>query len=110
MPRDDNNDPIPALRLKDDGAHTIAVTASSARNSTAFDADTKIISLYATGPVYIRLGDSSVTASATDHYFPAGIYYDIAVNGGRAGQSARDTHIAVLRADTDCQLFVSEKQ
>ena len=107
--KDADNNAITALRLKDDGAHSLSVTAAPARNAAAFDPATKVVSLYATGPVYVRFGDDTVTASTSDHYFPAGFYYDIAISGG-AGKSAQDTYISALRADTDCQLFISEKQ
>ena len=106
LPLDANGNAIPALRLMDDGAHTINVTDISARNSTAFDANTRVVSLYATGPVYLRFGDSSVTAGSTDHYFPAGVYYDMAV----AGPGGKDSHVAALRVDSDCTLYISEKQ
>ena len=106
LPTDENNNPIPALRFRDGGAHKITVTGVSARNTTAFDSRTRIISLYATGPVYVRLGGASVTATATDHYFPGSIYYDIAIGGEEAAQT---THIAVIKADTDCTLYISEK-
>jgi hypothetical protein len=109
LPLDADNNPIQAMRLRDGGAHSIAATATSARNTTAFSTETKVISLYATGPVYVRLGGASVTASASDHYFPAGTYYDVAITGGR-GSAGLDTHIAVLRANADCTLYVSEKQ
>lgn len=106
LPTDENNNPIPALRLKEGGAQKITVTAGSARNGTAFDADTRVISLFATAPVYVRFGGSSVTATNTDHYFPANTYYDMAIGGE---ESNHYTHIAVLRADTDCMLYISEK-
>lgn len=106
LPTDQNNLPIPALRLKDGRAHKITVGAASARNSVGFESDTQIISLYATVPVYIRLGTGSVTATTSDHYFPAGTYYDIAVGGDGVAQS---THIAVLRESSDGILYVSEK-
>ena len=106
LPTDENNHPIPALRLRDGGAQKINVTATSARNSTAFDADTRIVSLYATAPIYVRFGSSSVTATTNDHYFPANTYYDIAVGGDESKQA---THIAALRTDTDCLLYISEK-
>ncbi|MEM6781859.1 MAG: hypothetical protein AAF569_08350 [Pseudomonadota bacterium] len=109
LPKDADNNIIPALRLKDDCAHTIAVTGTSARNSVAFATTTKVISLYATGPVYVRLGDASVSATAADHYFPAGVYYDIAISGG-ADQTAQDTYIAALQADSSCTLYISEKE
>ncbi len=37
LPTDDDNNPIPAMRLKPGGAQSIAATASSARNATGFD-------------------------------------------------------------------------
>lgn len=106
LPRDSNDIAIPALRFRDQAAHKITVTSSSARNSTAFNAETRVISLYATGPVFVRFGGNSVSATNTDHFFPAGVYYDVAIGGGEVAQQ---TYIAALRADTDCLLYVSEK-
>lgn len=108
LPKDADNNVIQALRFLDGGAHTIAVSDSSARNSTAFDEDTKVISLYASVPVYLAFGDSSVTATTSDHYFPAGIYYDVAVCGG-TNKSAQSSHVAVLRVSDDGNLYISEK-
>lgn len=107
LPTDVDNNPIPAVRLKDGGAHSIAVTAASARNTAAFDADTRIVSLFATGPVFLRFGGASVTAAATDHYFPGGVYYDFSIGGERTAQYS---HVAVIRADQDCTLYISEKE
>ncbi len=107
LPTDSENNPIPALRLKSSGAHSISVSGSSARNSTAFDGATRVISLYATGAVYLNFGDVSVTAAATDHYFPAGVYYDVAIGGGKSGHN---THVAALRVTDDCTLYISEKE
>ena len=107
LPQDSNDNPIPALRLKSGGAHTISAASTSARNSTAFDADTRVVSVYAAVPVYIAFGDLTVTASTSDHYFPEGIYYDFAIGGE---QAAHNTHMAVLRADIDGPVYVSEKE
>lgn len=106
LPMDSNNHPIPALKLKDSGAHTISASATSARNSTAFSTSTKIISIYADVPVYIKPGDATVTATSADHYFPAGLYYDISIGDASTGH---DTHIAILRADTNGTVYISEK-
>ena len=107
LPVDAKGHPIPALRLKAGGAHSISATATSARNASAFDAETKIVSVYASVPVYIKPGDSSVSATTSDHYFPAGVYYDIALGSERLGQA---THLAVLRAETDGTVYISEKE
>lgn len=107
MPTDDNNNPIPALRLKDSGSHTIAATATSARNSTAFGADTQVISICPTVPVFVKCGSSTVTATVGDHYIPAGLYYDIAIGGDGQKQI---NYIAILRAEvTDGIVYISEK-
>ena len=107
LPLDTNNNPIPALRFKNDAAHVINFTDSSARNSTAFDEDTRVVSLYATQNMYVRFGDGSVTADSGDHFFPAGQYYDVAIGGDGAGHY---THIAAIRVDTNGVLYVSEKE
>ncbi len=107
LPRDDDNTPIPAMTLKPDGAHALAVGASSARSAQAFAAGTRVVSLFATQPVFLRLGDAAVTADSGDHFFPAGIYYDISL-GHAKGVTA--SHIAALRAGgEDATLYISEK-
>jgi hypothetical protein len=107
LPKDSDNNIIPAVRLKDGGAHSLAVTAAAARTADAFSADTRIVSLYATSPVYLRFGDSSVTATASDHYFPSGVYYDFAIGGGAVPQYG---YVAALRVSADGVLYISEKE
>lgn len=107
LPQDSENNPIPALRLKDSGAHKVTVTGTSAANSTAFDSDTRIISLYATEDIFVKLGTSGVAATTSDHFFPAGTYYDIAIGGDRVGHY---THIAAISNGTDGILYISEKE
>lgn len=107
LPKDLDNAAIPAVRLKDGAAHQIAATATAARNTTAFDAETRIVSVFASGPVFIKFGDATVTATATDHYFPEGIYYDFAIGGEKVPHY---THLSVLRADIDCTVYISEKE
>lgn len=107
LSKDANNVPLPALRLNNDCAHQIDVSETSMINTIAFNPQTRVISLYATGPIYIRFGSSSVTAAASDHYFPEGIYYDIAIGGD---DTAQFPHIAAIAASYNCKLFISEKQ
>jgi hypothetical protein len=107
LPKDINDQTIPALRLKTDAAHKITVSDTAAVNSTAFETDTQIISLYADVPVYIKFGVSdTVTATTADHYFPAGVYYDLSIGGGAAGQFS---HVSVLRVSDNGTLYISEK-
>ena len=107
LPTDMDDNAIPAIRLNNGGAHSINVTGVSARNATAFDSETRVISLYATGPVYIKFGDSGVTATTSDHYFPGGNYYDFSIGGGKVGHY---THVAALQVSAGCTLYISEKE
>ncbi|MCE2510858.1 MAG: hypothetical protein J4G10_07805 [Alphaproteobacteria bacterium] len=105
LPRDDDNTPNQPLRLKAGKAQSLSVTATSARNTTAFAADTRVIAVYATGPSFIRSGDSTVEAAATDHYLPGGTYLYLSLGQGKAG---RDTHLAAIRVSADVTLYISE--
>ena len=107
LPTDMDDNVIPAVRLKQAGAHSISVTAVSARNTVAFNSETRVVSLYATGPVFVKFGDATVTATASDHYFPSGVYYDFSIGGGKVGHY---THIAVLQESAACTLYISEKE
>ena len=107
LPMDADNNPIPAVRLKGNDAHAITTSATSVRNSTAFDADTRIVSLYATEDVFVRFGDNTVTATTSDHFFPKGVYYDFAIGGDKVDQY---TYVAALQASTAGTLYISEKE
>lgn len=107
LPTDFNNNPIPALRFKTGGSHTINVTQNSVQNTVPFDDETKVISLYSTGPVYIKFGTDGVEATDQDHYFPGFTYYDVAIGEKSTGHF---THLAVIRAEQDCTLYISEKE
>ena len=109
LPKDADNNPIPALRLKDGGAHSVAIVSAATSNATASDSNTKVVSLYATTACYIKFGDAGVTATTTDHYYPADVYYDIALGGG-GNKGPHHTHISVLRIVDDGTLFISEKE
>lgn len=108
MPQDSDNNVIPALRLRSGaGAHAITASGSSARNSTGFHADTRVVSVYATVPVYINFSDSSVTATSSHHYFPDGVYYDFSIGGDA---SSHYTNMAVLQVTSGGSVYISEKE
>lgn len=107
LPRDDNNTPIPAMRLVSGGAHKINFNATSARNTTAFNATTRVISIFTTRDVYVKTGNSSVTATTSDHFIPANLYYALCLG---SDASDRHTHIAALRATEDGTLYISEQE
>ncbi len=107
LPQDVNDNPIPAMRLKQAKAHSIAFSDTSARNATAFDTGTRIISVYADAPVYLAFGGADVNATTNDHYFPSGIYYDMAIGGD---DSAQFTHVAALQVSGSGTVYISEKE
>lgn len=106
LPQDSDSNPIPVMRLKDSGAHKVTITSSSARNATAFDAETRVIGLYSDVDIYIAFGDNTKTATTSDHFFPAKTYYDVAIGSDRTGHA---THIAAISNGTDGTLYISEK-
>ncbi len=108
MPKDLNDNPIPALRLKNGGSHKINVSTSSAINSNAFNEKTRVISIYSDVDTYIAFGDSSIIATSNDHFFPANTYYDIAIGGGNNNPNYR--HIAVLQVNQSGNFYISEKE
>ncbi len=109
LPKDDDNNTIPALRLADGGAHVIQTTGTAASNTIAFDDATKVISVYATAPIYMRFGDAGVMTTVADHFFPANTYYDIAISGG-AGNGPHSSYISVLSIAADATVYISEKE
>lgn len=102
MQKDSDGFPIPALRLRGDRAQKFDVTATTARNTSAFNQDTRVISLYATEDMYVRVGGSDVTATDQHHFLPKFIYLDVAI-------LESDWHIAAIRATTDGVLHISER-
>jgi len=107
LPKDSNDNAIPVLRLKDGRAHAVAVSGVSARSAAAFEGTTRVVSLYADVDVYVRFGDASVTAGASDHFFPAGIYYDFAIGGS---DTAQRTHLAAVAVSDNGSIYISEKE
>lgn len=104
MPMDKNNNPVPALTVKDGLAHEITVSGVAAENVTAFETNTEVISMFSTTDIFYKFGENDqVTATTNDHFFPKGVYYDMAI-------PAKVTHISVLRVTNDGKLYISEKQ
>ena len=100
LPLDASGHPIDLLHLMPGTAQQISVTATSARNATAFAATTAAIAVYTTKDCFIRTGGSSVTAANTDHFLPAGFYTTLALKG--------DTYLAATSNGTNGTLYVSE--
>ncbi len=112
---DNNGTPIPALTMREGGAHAVAFTAIAANNSTAFKDDTVIVSLFSTEPCFIKLSENSGdNASLSDHYFPANIYYDISLGGrpseGYGQKKPNKKYISAIQESSGGTLYISEKE
>lgn len=106
IPRDSDGVPIPALRLRPGGSHALAVTTAGGQIGP-FDPETRVIAVCATGGLFLRSGKADVTAAASDHYLPEGVYLTLSLGGAKAD---RHTHLAAVRATADCTLYVSEME
>lgn len=108
MPKDDDNNPIPALRLKDGGSHKMLASDTSSINTTPFSTETKVVSLYTTEDIFIEFGNSNAEATISSHFFPAGVYYDFAINNAK---QLKDAHISVIKATANnASVYISEKE
>lgn len=109
LPTDMNNQVIPAMRFKEGGAHVVTASVSSQRNASAFNDDTMVLSMYSDVPVYVAFGDADVSASASasDHYFPAHVYYDLLI--GDMGATSHDAYVAVMAVSDAGAVYISEK-
>lgn len=105
LPTDSQGTAIPALRPRSGGAHEIALSTSSARNAIAFDTATRVIAVYATSAVRMVLGDATASATAADHYLPAGQYIYLSVGSERHGLAS---HLAAIAEATGGSLYISE--
>lgn len=109
LPVDQDGQAIPAMRLRPNKSHSVTVSSISARNLVGFDTETRVISVFATVPVYLAFSEANtITAESGDHFFPANIYYDISIGGGKTGQFKFLAAIAADPLDTGT-VFISEK-
>jgi hypothetical protein len=62
LPQDDNGQPMPILGFRYRGCQKIPLGATSARNATAIAAETRVVTITATGNCRFEVGDATVTA------------------------------------------------
>jgi hypothetical protein len=106
QPRDDANQPIPVLSFRPGGAQTLTLSDSSTR-SAAFAPSVRVISLFSDADCRFELGDGSVSASATSHFLPAGLYIDVSLGSDNV-PSANARYLAVI--GTSGTLHISERE
>ena len=71
--------------------HAISFTGTSARNATAFNTSTRVLSaMVADQNCYIQAGDSTVVATTSSTYLASGAVYTFGID-------SNITHIAVIQ-------------
>ena len=101
LPLDDNGHPIHVLGFDYRGTQRLAVTAAaSVRNPTPVPADIQLVTLIATGPCRVEVGDQTVTADpqASAFLYP-GQYVDVPLRRG-------ERYVAFVAEGDDCAAYV----
>lgn len=107
-PKDADGVALQALRpLLTAGSHQIIVTSTTARNSIAFGSASSALSLWALQDMFVRFGDSTVTATTSDHFIPKEMWLTFSLGGDLLTAA---THIAAIRDITDGTLHISEQE
>lgn len=105
LPRDVNGGMIQVMRPTPGEAQVVSVAVATARTSAAFSAGCRAVELRATVAMFVRFGDSTVEAAATDSYLHAGETVIYSLGGTK---SIKSTHVAAIRASGDGSLYVNE--
>lgn len=109
MPRDDNSQSIPVLRFRAGGSQQISLSTSAARSSE-FSSGTRVITLICSVAAFFESGGSSVTATTSSHYIPAGIPIDMALGADLSDTDGYHTHISVVLSDGTGTAYISERE
>ena len=109
QPRDDGNDPIPVLGLRQGGGHQVPFT-DTANTSPQISASVRVITLHSNVDCFIETGDSTVTANTTQgHFLPASIPFDISLGAdNEATKNAR--FVSVVSTSAEGILHISERE
>lgn len=99
--KDVNNNPFPAAEPRDEKNHTIAFTGTTAKNSTAFDAASRMVLVTPKQDCFIRFGGTSVEAANTDMFLVANEPRYLKIPKGA-------THIAAIQLSSGGNLYVTE--
>jgi hypothetical protein len=111
MPRDDNSQSIPLLRFRGGGgAQHLSINASTATLSAVFPAGTRVITLVCTVDSFFETGRESVVASASSHFIPAGVPYDMALGADLSSIDAYHNYISVISVTGTGVAHISERE
>ncbi|PZQ48867.1 MAG: hypothetical protein DI551_00620 [Micavibrio aeruginosavorus] len=79
LPKDENNNAIPVMGYKPNGAQKLTLTGASLRNPQPITSP--VISVYATAAMTMEFGGDDVTADGNKHFVPANTLLDIDTDG-----------------------------
>jgi len=108
MPRDQHDNPIPALTPK--VAQKLATAGAAAVLSVPFEDGTEVIAIYCrNAALRYQLGDAGAEANAGSHFIDVGERLTFAVGSRETG--GLHTHISIIRdGATDGTLEISEME
>jgi len=108
QPRDDGNDPIPVLGIKQGGGYRVPFDGT-ANTSPQISASVRVITLHSNVDCFIETGGSGVTANVTSgHFLPASVPFDISL-GPETDASNNPRFISVVSTSAEGILHVSER-
>lgn len=88
-------------------AHQVSLTTASARNSTGFNSETRVVEIRSTVDAFFQQGDGTITATTGGHFLPANTDRLVALGGDNQTQY---THIAAILASGTGTLYISEME
>ena len=109
QPRDDGNDPIPVLGLRQGGGHQVPFTAT-ANTSPEIAQHVRVVTLHSNVDCFVETGSASVTANTTQgHFLPASIPFDISL--GADNEAAKNHRfVSVVSTSAEGILHISERE
>jgi hypothetical protein len=81
-------------------SQSINVVTASARTSAGVGAFTRVVLIYSSTDAYYNFGDSTVTATTSDTFIPAGSEHLVQIRGGQ--------YVAAIRNSADGVMKISE--
>lgn len=110
MPRDDNSQSIPVLRFRTGGAQHLTISSGAPTRSSAFPAGTRVITVICTVDAHFETGGSSVDASTSSHYIPAGVPFDMALGSDLSTIDSYHNYISVIAVTGSGIAHISERE
>lgn len=81
-------------------SQAVSVVTASARTAAGVGEFTRKVMIYSSGDAYYNFGDSTVTATTSDTFIPAGSEHFVQIRGGQ--------YVAFIRDSADGTAHVSE--